>query len=47
MFDDPYKILGVSPDASDEEIKAQLGGVPLSTPEVLSWIGEYIEEGTK
>ena len=21
MFDDPYKILGVSPDASDEEIK--------------------------
>ena len=21
MFDDPYKVLGVSPDASDEEIK--------------------------
>ena len=30
-----------------EEIKTQLGDIPLSTPEVLSWIGEYIEEGTK
>ena len=30
-----------------DEIKNQLGGIPMSTPEVLSWIGEYIEEGTK
>lgn len=28
------------------EIKKQLGGIPLSQPEILSWIGEYIEEGT-
>lgn len=28
-----------------EDIKNQLGSIPLSQPEVLSWIGEYIQEG--
>lgn len=30
-----------------EEIKKQLGGVSITEPEILSWIGEYIEEGIK
>lgn len=29
------------------EIKKQLGGIPITEPEILSWIGEYIEEGIK
>jgi len=28
-----------------EEIRTVLGGVPLDTPEVLSWIEGYIQEG--
>ena len=28
-----------------DEIKAQIGDIPLSTPEILDWIGEYIKEG--
>ncbi len=27
-----------------EELKAVLGDVPLSTPEVISWIGDYLRE---
>ena len=29
MISDPYKVLGVSPDASDEEIKRKLQRFPL------------------
>ncbi len=29
---------------STREMREQLGGVPLDEPEVLAWIGEYIEE---
>ena len=31
MIDDPYKVLGVSPDASDEEIKRPTVGSPSNT----------------
>lgn len=30
-----------------DDIKAQLGGIPITTPEILSWMCEYIEEGIK
>ena len=42
-----YIIDGKEFNFDTDEIKKQLGDIPLSTPEVLSWIGEYIEEGTK
>lgn len=29
---------------STEEMREELGGIPLDEPEVLAWIGEYIEE---
>ncbi len=28
-----------------DEVREALGGIPLDTPEVLDWIGEYIAEG--
>jgi hypothetical protein len=27
------------------EVRAQLGNLPLSEPEILEWIGEYVSEG--
>ena len=30
-----------------DEIKAQIGDIPITTPEILSWMSEYIEEGIK
>ena len=48
MAADPKKQIKVLAElnaCSVKEIRQVLGGVPLDTPEVLSWIEGYIQEG--
>ena len=39
-----YSVDDTGFDFSTEEVRQMLGGVPLNTPEVLSWIRDYIKE---
>ncbi len=36
MYQDPYKVLGVSPDASDEEIKKRTASLRRNTTPTLT-----------
>ncbi|MBQ3762807.1 MAG: sensor histidine kinase [Clostridia bacterium] len=39
-----YRVDGRGFDFSTEEVRQMLEGVPLNTPEVLSWIRDYIQQ---